>query len=943
MSKKNNKTGFKWVSAGAGYEHFGNTAIYVRFRKRKGPYKEKKTPLGCFFSLIDRELFVTTALAKRNETYTPVKGFDYCVNADLLGMGSMFKHGGVMWTYYPSDYKRSFNYDKRKASFPIFCDCVIGSTHIFTPKGMFEIRDLIEKTQKARNLYVSTPEGVQKCLHVFKSKKRTVGTLRTELNYFLTATPNELFMTNEGWKKLKEINIGDKVAIVLGKNVWPKDDIKFDFNYAEYIMEKCRDIPKQIKCKICGKIFRSLEGHLYHKHKLSVTDYRKRFDVKHTTCRQRVINAHFCQLDNYSLPKKMTLKLARLLGYLTGDGQIRPKDFRIHCGIDKDFAEDALKCFNEVFPEYEAKIEEKRTDPFQKGPVKGTGVKIYIVQSQWSAKLMAFLEHIGCPSVNARKKRVPWSILQSSKEMVLEFIKGLVECDGCVSSGIEYCSHSTKLRREVRSLLTNLGILSNLTENRTTKLPSGKIIKKGNGRIYISTKEAIKLYAKEIGFVSKRKKNKLKRRLEKIMGGRSWRKRRVIENKWLLFDNIPYWDTVVSIKKSKKKRITYDFKFKPPHIYVANGLYVHNSGGYPLKKGTLDFIYPEDLALFYNKFATRGMAIDIPIEFGVSDKLVKELARYQKKNTKNLLKGLDKGIKLYNISHGAGYEQRKMYMDIVNIPELDHWAIARSGVVSIFDLVYNIFSVITHKKAKSYHVFGIGGFKRIPILAWIGKYFNLTSDSSSALQAGRSARMLVNTNNKVQSINVGHFMDEVLHSNDIFSQLGCSCPICSAIGTSELFYKSKFSLVFILCVLHNINFYTSYTSIWDNLAQECNANEYKKQIKKHVKQDMHLWSALIDYVEEIVSTSFEKANKKFSSYLTLFHESDSLLIDNYSLFGKKNNVHEIRLRHLMNNFKRYYDGEKPIPMPEELKKSPHSFVKKMTQLSGLSKRKRSLE
>jgi len=486
---ENNKTGFKWISAGAGYEHFGNTAIYVRFRKRKGPYKEKKTPLGCFFSLTDRELFVTTALAKRNETYTPVKGFDYCVNADLLGMGSMFKHGGVMWTYYPSDYKRSFNYDKRKASFPIFCD----------------------------------------------------------------------------------------------------------------------------------------------------------------------------------------------------------------------------------------------------------------------------------------------------------------------------------------------------------------------------------------------------------------------------------------------------------------------SGGYPLKKGTLDFIYPDDLALFYNKFATRGMAIDIPIEFGVSDKLVKELARYQKKNTKNLLKGLDKGIKLYNISHGAGYEQRKMYMDIVNIPELDHWAIARSGVVSIFDLVYNIFSVITHKKAKSYHVFGIGGFKRIPILAWIGKYFNLTSDSSSALQAGRSARMLVNTNNKVQSINVGHFMDEVLHSNDIFSQLGCSCPICNALGTSELFYKSKFSLVFILCVLHNINFYTSYTSIWDNLAQECSANEYKKQIKKHVKQDMHLWSALIDYVEEIVSTSFEKANKKFSSYLTLFHESDSLLIDNYSLFGKKDNVHEIRLRHLMNNFKRYYDGEKPIPMPEELKKSPHSFVKKMTQLSGLSKRKRSLE
>jgi len=488
MSKKNNKTSFKWISAGSGYEHFGNTAIYVRFKKRKGPYKEKKTPSGCFFALIDRELFVTTALAKRNEVYTLVKGFDYCVNADLLGFGSMFKHSGIMWTYYPSEHKRSFSYDKRKATFPIFADC----------------------------------------------------------------------------------------------------------------------------------------------------------------------------------------------------------------------------------------------------------------------------------------------------------------------------------------------------------------------------------------------------------------------------------------------------------------------GGYPLKKGTLDFIYPDDLAIFYNKYATRGMAIDIPIEIGISNKLVRKLGKYQKKNTKNLMKDLNKDVKLYNISHGAGYEQRKMYMDIVDLPGLDYWAIGGARTVSIFDLVYNIFSVISYKKAKSYHVFGVAGFKGIPILAWIGKYFNLTSDSSSALQPGRSARMFFNVNDKVRPINVGHFMDDILHSNKIFSQLSCSCPICNALGTSEMFYKSKFHLVFVLCVLHNINFYTTYSSIWNNLAQECTADEYKKQVKKHIKQDTHLWSALIDYVEEIVSTSFEKANKKFSSYLTLFHKPDSFVIDDYALFEKEGGMEEVRLKHLMSNFKRYYAGEKPISMPKELKKSSYSFVKKMTRLSGLSKRKRFL-
>lgn len=361
-------------------------------------------------------------------------------------------------------------------------------------------------------------------------------------------------------------------------------------------------------------------------------------------------------------------------------------------------------------------------------------------------------------------------------------------------------------------------------------------------------------------------------------------------------------------------------------------------GGYPLIKGTLDFIYPEDLAVFYNKFATRGMGIDIPTRV-IRNNLVMKCAKYQKKNTKQLLKYVDKDVKIYNISHGTGYKERRDYIDMVDIPGIDYWAIGGTSTVNAFDLVYNIFSVISYKKAKSYHVFGIGGFQVMPILAWIGKYYDITSDSSSALQAGRATSMYFDIRGSVTPVKVGYFQGgDVLHSTRSFTSLSCSCPICSAIGTPELFHKSKMSETYCLCVLHNIFMMTNYASVWNDLAQECSSNQYKKVLRKYMKRDTNLWPILIDYVEEIVSTSFEKANRKFTSFLTLFHRADSLTTDTFSIFGKKGDDHEERVKHLLNNYKRYYAGEKPKPMPKDLKSVKNLFVEKMISFHGLSKR-----
>jgi hypothetical protein len=232
-----------------------------------------------------------------------------------------------------------------------------------------------------------------------------------------------------------------------------------------------------------------------------------------------------------------------------------------------------------------------------------------------------------------------------------------------------------------------------------------------------------------------------------------------------------------------KRQVAYDKKIADVPIYG-------DSGGFQLLSGVSDFIDPVDLAKWFNRYVTKAMCLDLPIATAYTDKkLIARLAKLQRRNTEEILSHLDPNIELYNIVHGVtNPDHAKQYIDIVDRPELKNWAIGGSYFGNLFDLVYNMFSVISYKPAPSYHMFGVADSKALPIFAWVGKYYNITSDSSTPLQSGTKTDLFTISGYKLMRISAGRKANQYIRSSSLFPFLSCSCPVCSVLGTTEPYF-----------------------------------------------------------------------------------------------------------------------------------------------------------
>ena len=166
---------------------------------------------------------------------------------------------------------------------------------------------------------------------------------------------------------------------------------------------------------------------------------------------------------DFIFPEEVTPELARLVGYLVSNGQYTRKyNLRI---VSSDPATDVdiKRCCLSVFGE-EPSLEENRecqTVDFCKS---------------WSINsiaVMAWLDFIGLSPNIAKDKHIPDFILQSPKHIVCEFLAGLFEGDGGVYVEkvdhrrkvlLYYTSSSKVLVDQVRLLLLNMGIVTNLSK-----------------------------------------------------------------------------------------------------------------------------------------------------------------------------------------------------------------------------------------------------------------------------------------------------------------------------------------------------------------------------------------------------------------------------------------------------------------------------------------------
>ncbi len=353
-----------------------------------------------------------------------------------------------------------------------------------------------------------------------------------------------------------------------------------------------------------------------------------------------------------------------------------------------------------------------------------------------------------------------------------------------------------------------------------------------------------------------------------------------------------------------------------PKPDTSNGRFViADSGGFQLFMGTEDFVDPRDLCDFANKYCTRTMCLDVPYNDMVNEENRIRCAEVQKLNIDLMLENLNKDVILYNINHGFTYEGRVNHHNIVKTPNVNHYAIGCSYYGNVHDFIYNVMSVISMITADSYHVFGVGNVLLIPILAWIGKYVSVTSDSSSHLQSGRCSVMFNIHGNRFKKVNMGRLADEILQSSSVHPYVTCNCPICTAINGSEIYYHSNLSNVtHTLNILHNINALTKYSDIWNNFAQTLSIEEYFKKLCKIVpNKERYFWKEAIYFINNILEMGLDKASNRNISNLSIFRNEGIETFENKGLFSKQeeDNNYEAEFNdYIFDVTQRYFDWHK---------------------------------
>lgn len=192
--------------------------------------------------------------------------------------------------------------------------------------------------------------------------------------------------------------------------------------------------------------------------------------------------------NNY-LPEKMGDELARFLGYVVGEGYLN---------FGKTSA--SLNIFNNSIGVIED-LKSLSSILFGKKPSSLPRCKGILLT--WSnSRLVEMLQQLGVGRISAEKK-VPQLIIEGSKSVATNFLKALFESDGSISkSYITFSSKSKLLVDQVQMLLLNLGIIARREEWEVK--PYGIFYK-----LYLTGRESRIKFFENVGFVSRKKQQKL--------------------------------------------------------------------------------------------------------------------------------------------------------------------------------------------------------------------------------------------------------------------------------------------------------------------------------------------------------------------------------------------------------------------------------------------------
>lgn len=284
---------------------------------------------------------------------------------------------------------------------------------------------------------------------------------------------------------------------------------------------------------------------------------------------------------------RIDANFAEFLGLFMGDGSFHSGVVSIACDAqDEDVIEAAKTMFDRYLGGAAARVT---------GEKKGC-VEIRKASKGFLAPFMA-LGVIERRAHGGHKRRVhvPPYIFQSPPHVAAAFLRGLIEADGFAArdgTSIKFFSKHGHVVRDVQLLLLAFGIESRVTRQ----------VKQSRGYEYVGWElalraDGVRKFAKEIGFISRRKQDRANLSLAKRSTGSLSR-----------FD---WADEVASIDPAGERDV-YDIT-TATHEFTAGGIVVHNCIDEPFAVSTDGVYYANQLTMARQ----QGRIGPLPIETGV--------------------------------------------------------------------------------------------------------------------------------------------------------------------------------------------------------------------------------------------------------------------------------------------------------------------------------------
>ncbi|HZS75709.1 MAG TPA: LAGLIDADG family homing endonuclease [Ktedonobacteraceae bacterium] len=275
--------------------------------------------------------------------------------------------------------------------------CISSNSLIFTQQGIrridsFAQPDHPEGESREVAVQIASGTGIETTQHLFRAGVKPTKRITTRRGFNQEgAFEHRVQVVNKDgvqiWKRHDQLEVGDWVVLQKGQNLWGQD-VRFDWQSTR---------PE---------------------HALTIR-----------------------------IPERMTPELARWLGYLIAEGDVRPDGTVRFSNHEEELRSDYASLTEQLFG-----IK----------PRSYTGV----VQLN-SAALADFLNYLGYKT-GAYNKEIPWSVLQSSRECVLEFLAGYFAGDGTVNLNgrLSWATASEQLSEQLQVVLLNLGVVSRRVKTR---------------------------------------------------------------------------------------------------------------------------------------------------------------------------------------------------------------------------------------------------------------------------------------------------------------------------------------------------------------------------------------------------------------------------------------------------------------------------------------------